>query len=121
MNFKGIYTAIYRVPDLPAATAWYSRAFASNPYFDQPFYVGFNIAGFELGLQPEEGDSTAGEAGVQAYWGVDDADAALAHMLGSGATEHSAVQDVGGGVRVASVKDPYGNVIGIIENPGFGR
>jgi predicted enzyme related to lactoylglutathione lyase len=121
MKFKGIYTAIYRVPDLPAATAWYSRAFASRPYFDQPFYVGFNIAGFELGLQPEEGESTAGEAGVQAYWGVDDADAALAHLLESGATEHSAVQDVGGRVRVASVKDPYGNVIGIIENPGFGR
>jgi predicted enzyme related to lactoylglutathione lyase len=121
MNSKGIYTALYQVPDLNAAKDWYSRAFATQPYFDEPFYVGFDIGGCELGLLPEEGDARAGEGGVVAYWGVDDADAGVAHLLDTGAGRHSDVQEVGGGIRVAAVKDPFGNVIGVIENPNFGR
>ena len=54
-----------------------------------------------------------------AYWGVDDADAAFGRLLELGATEHNGVQDVGDGVRVATVLDPYGNVLGVIENPHF--
>jgi predicted enzyme related to lactoylglutathione lyase len=58
---------------------------------------------------------------VVAYWGVDDADAGVAHLLDTGAGRHADVQEVGGGIRVAAVKDPFGNVIGVIENPNFGR
>jgi predicted enzyme related to lactoylglutathione lyase len=117
--FRGIYTTIYRTPDINKAKAWYSKAFGVEPYFDEPFYVGFDIAGYELGLQPEAGENTAGIGGAVAYWGVANADVAFAAMLEHGATEHAEAKDVGGGVRVASVKDPFGNVIGIIENPGF--
>ena len=56
-----------------------------------------------------------------AYWGVDNADEALAKLLEFGAAANEAVQDVGGGIKVASVKDPFGNVFGIIENPHFGK
>jgi predicted enzyme related to lactoylglutathione lyase len=117
--FHGIYTAAYRVPDLDRAKEWYSQAFATAPYFDEPFYVGFNVGGWELGLQPEEGENRAGAGGAVAYWGVDDADRALSRLLELGAGRHSDVQDVGGGIRVATVTDPFGNVIGIIENPHF--
>jgi predicted enzyme related to lactoylglutathione lyase len=117
--FLGLRTAIYHVPDLAAAKAWYARVFGVQPYFDEPFYVGFEIGGFELGLNPDMAKVTAGPAGVVAYWGVRDADAALAHVLAEGAGPHSPVQDVGGGIKVATVTDPFGNLLGIIENPHF--
>jgi predicted enzyme related to lactoylglutathione lyase len=117
--FLGLRTAIYHVADLAAAKAWYARVFGVAPYFDEPFYVGFEIGGFELGLQPDTSKVTPGPAGVVAYWGVADIDAALAHVLAEGAGPFAPVQDVGGGIRVATVTDPSGNLIGLIENPHF--
>jgi predicted enzyme related to lactoylglutathione lyase len=115
--FRGLRTVIYPVNDLDRAKKWYSKAFGATPYFDEPFYVGFNIGGYELGLDPNGGES--GAAGSTAYWGVDNADEAFAHMLGIGATESSKVTEVGEGIKVATVLDPFGNKVGIIENPHF--
>ncbi len=117
--FKGLRTTIYQVADIGAGKRWYEAAFGVTPYFDQPFYVGFNIGGYELGLQADS-PAVSMTDNVIAYWGVDDADAAFAHLLAQGATPHHAVQDVGEGIRVASVRDPFGNVIGVIQNPHFG-
>ena len=115
----GLRTAVYFVEDVTAARDWYSKALGFKPYFDEPFYVGFNVGGYELGLHPLEGKSiTRGDVPV-AYWGVDNVEQALADLLELGASENEAVQDVGGGIKVASVKDPFGNVLGIIENPHF--
>ena len=117
--FRGIYTVIHRVPDVPAASAWYARAFGVAPYFEEPFYVGFDIAGYELGLQPGEASGAAAGA-VVAYWGVADVDRTVLDLVAQGAAVHAEVQDVGGGIRVATVLDPFGNPIGLIENPHFG-
>jgi predicted enzyme related to lactoylglutathione lyase len=117
--FHGLRTAIYHVGDLDRAKEWYSVVLGIRPYFDEPFYVGFDVGGFELGLQPDEPDAPRASTGVVAYWGVDDADAAFGRLLELGATQHSGVQDVGEGIRVATVLDPYGNALGIIENPHF--
>lgn len=117
--FLGLRTAIYRARDLDRSKNWYGAALGIEPYFDEPFYVGFDVGGFELGLQPEESGATAGSSGVVAYWGVENADAALERLLELGAGEHTGVQDVGGKIRVATVLDPDGNVLGIIENPHF--
>ena len=117
-KFRGLYTVIYRVPDIAAAKAWYARTFGVDPYFDEPFYVGFDIAGYELGLQPGEGSGTSG--GVVAYWGVVDAEQTVRRLRERGATIDSDVQDVGGGIKVATVRDPFGNPVGVIENPHFG-
>ena len=65
----GLRTAIYHVPDLPRAKAWYAKAFGVAPYFDEPFYVGFNIGGYELGLDPDTSTVGPGARGVVAYWG----------------------------------------------------
>jgi predicted enzyme related to lactoylglutathione lyase len=116
--FLGLRTVIYRVPDLARAKAWYTAAFGIAPYFDQPFYVGFSIGGYELGLDPDASGVVVGTS-VVAYWGVPDIVAAHAHMLAHGATPRSAVQEVGEGIKVATVADPFGNVIGLIENPHF--
>jgi len=43
--FMGLRTAKYSAPDIAAAKAWYSKVLESKPYFDEPFYVGFNVGG----------------------------------------------------------------------------
>lgn len=118
-RFLGLRTVIYRVTDLGKAKAWYTSVLGIEPYFDQPFYVGYNVAGYELGLDPEPCASPAGAAGSVAYWGVADAQSAFERLLSLGAAVLSPVQDVGGGIRVASVLDPFGNPFGVIENPHF--
>jgi predicted enzyme related to lactoylglutathione lyase len=119
MMFHGLRTVIYHVGDLNRAKEWYGVVLGIRPYFDEPFYVGFDVGGFELGLQPDEPGAPRASTGVVAYWGVDDADAAFGRLLELGATGHSGVQDVGDGIRVATVLDPYGNMLGVIENPHF--
>jgi predicted enzyme related to lactoylglutathione lyase len=116
--FKGLRTVIYKVSDIDAAKKWYSAAFSTEPYFDEPFYVGFNIGGFELGLDPDTESVSIGNNAV-AYWGVDEAETAFQKLISAGATQAEAVHDVGGGIKVATVIDPFGNTIGIIENPHF--
>ena len=113
--FLGLRTVIHPAPDLAAAKALFTRLLAVEPYFDQPFYVGFSVAGYELGLDPDADPAS----GPVAYWGVEDADAALAHLLAAGAEAGSAVQDVGEGIRVARVVVPGSGPLGIIENPHF--
>lgn len=117
--FQGLRTVIYHVNDLDRAKAWYSSALGIEPYFDQPYYVGFNIGGFELGLDPDMAGITIGAGGVGAYWGVSDCEAAFNRLLELGASSQSPVRDVGEGIRVATVSDPFGNLIGMIENPHF--
>ena len=112
----GLRTALYPAPDLQRAKAWYTALLEQPPYFDQPFYVGFSVGGFELGLVP---DAVPGAHGPQALWGVADADAAYARLLALGASALEPVTAVGDGIKVASVTDPFGNRFGIIENPHF--
>jgi predicted enzyme related to lactoylglutathione lyase len=109
----GLRTAIYHIPDLAEGKLWYTKVLGFAPYFDQPFYVGFSVGGFELGLTPD------GESATGAYWGVKDIQAAHARLLELGAEPRTDITDVGEGIRIADVLDPWGNVFGIIENPNF--
>jgi predicted enzyme related to lactoylglutathione lyase len=117
--FQGLRTLVYHVDDLDRAKMWYTSVLGIEPYFDQPFYVGFNVGGYELGLDPDMTGITIGAGGVGAYWGVSDCEAAFSRLLELGVSTLSPVQEVGEGIRVATVTDPFGNVIGIIENPHF--
>ena len=112
----GLRTAIYPVTDLAAAKAWYAEVLQLQPYFDEPFYVGLAVGGFELGLVP---DGVSGVDGAQPLWGVADAAQAFARLIALGATSLEAVNEVGGGIKVGAVRDPFGNRFGIIENPHF--
>lgn len=120
-RFLGLRTLGYKVSDLDKAKEWYSNVLGVKPYFDEPFYVGFNVAGYELGLQPEEGSEvvTAKSESSVTYWGVEDIAAEYKRLLELGATTHEEPTDVGGDIKVASVKDPWGNIFGIIYNPHF--
>jgi predicted enzyme related to lactoylglutathione lyase len=114
----GLRTVIYPTSDLQRAKAWYARWLGRQPYFDAPYYVGFTVGGFELGLLP---DGTPGAGGAQALWGVADAQAAYDRLLELGAAPLEPLKDVGEGIRVAAVLDPFGNRLGLIENPNFDR
>jgi predicted enzyme related to lactoylglutathione lyase len=114
----GLRTTIYKVNDIVKAKEWYAKAFQTEPYFDEPFYVGFNIGGYELGLQPEEKSSVKSDA-VVSYWGTNDVNSDFERLLSLGATAHENPQNVGGEIIVATVKDPWDNVIGLIYNPEF--
>ena len=112
----GLRTAIYPTDDLQRAKEWYEKVLGQAPYFDQPYYVGFAVGGFELGLLP---DGQPGTQGAQPLWGVDDIDVAYQRLLVLGAVALESVKDVGQGIRVASVRDPFGNCLGLIQNPHF--
>lgn len=114
----GLRTAIYHVPDLEAAKKWYTEAFETNPYFDESFYVGFNIGGYELGLLPQQHNETKHASSV-AYWGVDKVEPVYEKLLTQGATISGKPTDVGEGIITAEVIDPWGNIIGLIYNPFF--
>lgn len=118
-RITGLRTAIYRVADIEAAKKWYAKVFDTQPYFDQPFYVGFEIGGFELGLQPEEVPGTDKKESVVAYWGVKEIYKEYDRFIESGAMEYEKPNEVGGDIIVATVKDPWGNIIGLIYNPHF--
>lgn len=121
MNNKvlGLRTTTYNVGDINSAKEWYAKVFEVQPYFDEPFYVGFNIGGYELGLQPEETPVKDKAESVVSYWGVEDIQAEYARFVSLGALEFEQPQEVGGGILVAKVKDLWGNIIGLIYNPHF--
>ncbi len=111
----GLRTVIYPASELAAAKAWYAKVLG-QPYFDEPLYAGFAVGGFELGLLP---GATPGTSGPQALWGVAFIETAYARLLEFGALELEPVTAIGGGIKVAAVQDPFGNRLGIIENPDF--
>ncbi|MFC0036877.1 VOC family protein [Actinomadura rayongensis] len=115
--FLGLRTIVYPVRDLATARRWWSEILGSAPYFDEPFYVGFNVGGYELALDPN-GHAESG-AGPVTYWGVEDVDQAVTRLTSSGATVHAPITDYGGGIRTAVVVTPDGNLLGVIENPHF--
>jgi len=119
MHFLGLRTTIYRVPDLEAAKIWYSDVLGFGPYFDQPFYVGYEVGGYELGLQPFENTTATPSQTVQTYWGVKDVPAMFERLTGMGATAYEHPANVGDNIVVAMVLDPWGNLFGMIDNPHF--
>src|SRR4029079_16376692 len=110
----GLPTSITRIPDMAEGKRWYTKVLGFGLYFDQPFYVGYNVGGYELGLLSAATQATAG-----VYWGVKDIVSAHARLLELGAQPRTEVTDVGDGIRTADVLDPWGNVFGLIENPHF--
>lgn len=114
--FLGLRTVIYPAPNLAAAKAWYASVLAVTPYFDEPFYVGFSVGGFERGLLP---DAASGTSGPQPLWGVAAIESAYSRLLELGALALEPITEVGGGIKVAAVQDPFGHRLDIIENSNF--
>ncbi len=111
----GIKTIVYPVKDLAKAKSLFGRLAGTGPEMDQPYYVQYNVDGQQIGLDPN--GHAQGFAGPVNYWSVDDIQKSIAALVEGGASMHTDVKDVGGGKLIASVTDPDGNVIGLLQNP----
>ncbi len=111
---QGVRTLLHPVSDLEAAKAMYSALLGVPPQTDSPYYVGFEAAGQQVGLVP--GGGPQGMTSPVAYWHVADIEAKLAEVTAAGATVREPAHDVGGGRLVATIADPDGNVLGLLQD-----
>jgi len=109
---QGIKTIIYPVKDIARAKTVFSKFLGVQPYADQPYYVGFKIGDQDIGLVPKSHN-----AGITAFYHVDDIKSSLRLLLDSGAQVQQEIKDVGGGALIASVIDAEGNVVGLRQLP----
>ena len=115
LSLGGLRTVIYPCPDLDAAKGWWTDVVGVAPYFDEPFYVGFDVAGYELGLLPDADPAD----GALVYWAVDDVAGAMEEVVDAGGSVHVPASDVGDGIVTGTVRTPSGAVLGLIRNPHF--
>ncbi|MHB1739071.1 MAG: VOC family protein [Actinomycetes bacterium] len=111
---QGIKIVLAPVSDLAAAKGVYAALLGVAPQADSDYYVGYDVAGQHLGLLP--GGGPQGLTSPVAYWLVDDIEAKLAELTAAGATLKEPSRDVSGGRLVATVTDPDGNVLGIMQD-----
>jgi predicted enzyme related to lactoylglutathione lyase len=112
---QGIKIVLHPVSDLEAAKTTYAALLGVAPTADSPYYVGFDVEGQHIGLVPGGGPQAM--TSPVAYWEVTDIEAKLAEVTAAGATVKEAAHDVGGGRLVATVTDPDGNVLGLMQDP----
>lgn len=115
MTTNGIKTVLHPVSDLAAAKEVYTALLGVEPQADAPYYVGYDTGGQHIGLVP--GGGPQGMTTPVAYWHVSDIEAKLADVIAAGAKLKEPAHDVGGGRLVASVTDPDGNVLGLLQDP----
>ena len=108
---KGVKTIIYPVKDIAQATTLFRKFLGVEPYADQPYYVGFKVNDQDIGLVPN-----SPEAGMTAFYHVDDIKNSLQILLDAGAAIIQDIKNVGGGRLIASVKDKDSNIIGLVQN-----
>jgi catechol 2,3-dioxygenase-like lactoylglutathione lyase family enzyme len=113
--FLGLRSVIYSSKDLADDKAFWTKALGIEPYFDQPFYVGFSVKGYEIGLDPNAGDGPS----PRAYIGVDDIENAVAGLLEKGIKKVDEIHDVGDGIKMCLFESERGQAFGVIENPHF--
>jgi len=111
---EGIKTVLHPVSDLTAAKTVYTALLGVEPEADAPYYVGYEAAGQHIGLVPNGGPQAM--TSPVTYWHVADIETKLAEVTAAGATVKDAPRDVGGGRLVATVTDPDGNVLGILQD-----
>lgn len=111
----GLRSIIYPVDDLEKSKTWWVNALGFEPYFDQPFYVGFKVGGYELGLFPDGSK----EDGPITYWGVADIEAAFSSFVENGAVVVTEIDEVGDGIKVAVLRSAESELFGLIYNPHF--
>lgn len=114
MKLLGLRTLIYPTLNLEQDKKWWADALGFPPYFDQPFYVGFNVGGYELGLDPNAKTSD----GPRTYYGVSDMDESIKHFEAKGCSIAEAPSEPGGGIIiVCSLTMPNNQLLHLIYNP----
>ena len=107
---QGIRTVVYPVKDIARAKALFRQLLGVEPYADTSYYVGFKVGNQDIGLDPN-----GHKEGMTVYFQVDDIKKSLASLVDAGAKTVQEIKDIGGGGLIAYVKDPDGNIIGLIQ------
>ena len=108
---KGIKTVIYPTKEITQAKTLFQKLLGVEPYADEPYYVGFKIGDQDIGLIPN-----GQNAGMTAFYHVDDIKTSLHILLDAGSEIIQDIKNVGGGKLIASAKDKDNNIIGLIQN-----
>lgn len=108
---EGIKSVVYPASDLAKAKAMFGAALNAEPIMDEPYYVGFQVNGTDIGLDPH-----GHKSGAVVYYHVDDIKGTLRTLVDAGAEVDTDVKDVGGGRQIAAVKDADGNLIGLLQD-----
>lgn len=115
----GLRSCIFQHHDIVSVADWYEKVLQKKPYFTAERYIGFDVGGYELGIfQREEALITPG-TNIEIYWGVESVESELQRLIELWATQRDAPTEVGGGIVMASVIDPFWNIFGMIYNPIF--
>jgi len=114
-ELHALRSCIYQVDDLERAKEFYRLALGKEPYFDEPYYVGFEVDGTELGLDPDVSERKPGAGGAVGYWRVADINATWTLLTSIGALSIELPHAVGVDVQTSIVADPFGNYIGLIQ------
>jgi len=115
INFLGLRSLIYPAPNLQASKEWWKKTLGKDPYFDDGGYVGFDLGGYELGLN----SFSQTLKGPITYIGVENVQVAVDSLVADGARLLGDPTEVGGGIVVADLESPQGEVFGVIYNPHF--
>mgnify|MGYP006268296991 FL=1 len=115
IQYLGLRSLIYPAQNLQESKAWWSKTLGKDPYFDDAGYVGFDLGGYELGLN----SFSQTLKGPITYIGVDEVESAVESLTADGAKVLMGPMDVGGGIILADIESPHGEVFGIIFNPHF--
>ena len=115
ISYLGLRSLIYPAPHLSESKAWWSKTLGKDPYFDDGGYVGFDLGGYELGLNSFSQTLN----GPITYIGVGDVQAAVESLTSDGARVLMGPMDVGGGIILADIESPTGEAFGVIFNPHF--
>ena len=121
-NLIGVATLSIWADDHGAAVKWYTRQFGIHPYYERQGYAEFRVgeAQTELGIIDKRfGPPQSAPSGVIVYWAVTDVAAKLKELKQEGAQEYQPLQDRGNGFITTTVVDPFGNILGIMQNPHF--
>ncbi|WP_330232137.1 VOC family protein [Nocardia sp. NBC_00508] len=110
----GLQTIIYPVTDLAKAKSVFAALLGVDPIADTPYYVGYRVAGQDIGLDPN-GHAGKGMTGPIGYWHVEDIEKRIAALVEAGATVDREPKDVGGGKLIATITDADGNMIGLLQ------
>lgn len=115
----GLRSCIFQSDDITAVSTWYKKVLETDPYFENENYIGFDIGWYELGIFKRESSYISSGNNVEIYWGVEDISSQLKKLLSLWAKLESPLTDVGWDIIMASVRDPFGNIFGLIYNPNF--
>lgn len=127
---RGMATVTYYADDVKQARAWYAELLGVEAYFevpgpdDQPAYIEFRIGDYqhELGITNAKFNPHAQvtePSGAIVFWHVDDIDAAIDRLIAMGATVNEPKRVLTQGFAIASVVDPFGNLLGVMNNPHY--